>query len=196
MNTKKSIRFRSVCIYGGCILIVFALILLILWQISIYKAAETNAKNTASILELIPNPEAAVLESRNDNKLPILSISGTDYVGILEFPAYDSILPVQANWNKALPSPAVYEGSIYDRSMIIGATTQYGQYSFFRNINVSDILYFTDMTGNQYAYTISDILYRDHADNESLHAENADLTLFIKNIYSFEYIILYCNAWH
>ena len=36
--------------------------------------------------------------------------------------------------------------------------------------------------------------YEKHANKTELQSETSDLTLFIKNIYAFEYLIIYCNA--
>ena len=55
------------------------------------------------------------------------------------------------------------------------------------------MLYITDMTGNRFSYTVTDIRYSNHADNDALY-NKADLTIFVKNIYALEYIILHCTA--
>ena len=44
-----------------------------------------------------------------------------------------------------------------------------------------------------YSYVVTDIRYENHADQVALHREESALTLFIKNIYAFEYLIIYCN---
>ena len=76
---------------------------------------------------------------------------------------------------------------------MIGASSQKGQYDFYREISVGDELFFTDMTGNRYAYTVKSIIYRTHADRAALNSEESALTLFIKNAYAFEYILVFCD---
>ena len=49
------------------------------------------------------------------------------------------------------------------------------------------------MEGNRYSYTITDLRYEQHADQAALRQKDAALTLFIKNVYAFDYLILYCN---
>ena len=78
--------------------------------------------------------------------------------------------------------------------MQIGGTSQKGQYAFYREISVGDAVFFTDMTGNRYAYTVKDIRHRDHADQTALQCVDAALTLFIKNVYGFEYVIVFCDV--
>ena len=98
------------------------------------------------------------------------------------------------SWGSAGKYPCRFSGSIYDGSLQIGATTQQGQYDFYREISVGDAVLFTDMEGNRFSYTVTDIRYEKHADQAALQREDAALTLFIKNIYAFSYIIIYCNA--
>ena len=116
------------------------------------------------------------------------------YIGILEMPAFASSLPVGAHWGSSSMYPCRFDGSIYDRTIQIGATTQKGQYDFYREISVGDTLYFTDMTGNRYSYAVADIRYTSHADGITPDSREADLMLFIQNVYAFEYIRIYCNV--
>ena len=126
--------------------------------------------------------------------MPALALDGTDFIGILEMPLYDSALPVSNSWGQSERYPCRFSGSIYDGTMQIGATSQAGQYEFFCEISVGDSLYFTDMEGNRYAYEVKDLRYEKHADEAALMGEEAALTLFIKNVYAFEYIIVFCDT--
>ena len=60
------------------------------------------------------------------------------------------------------PHPA-YPQSRRDNTMQMGGTAQEGQYSFYRELSVGDDVYFTDMEGNRYACTITDIRFEKHA---------------------------------
>ena len=126
--------------------------------------------------------------------MPVLSLNGTDYVGILEFPAFASALPVCNDWGHSSEQPCRLSGSIYDGSMRIGGTSQKGQYEFYREISVGDAVCFTDMTGKRCAYEVKDIRYEKHADQAALSRQDADLVLFIKNIYAFEYVLVFCGV--
>jgi hypothetical protein len=50
------------------------------------------------------------------------------------------------------------------------------------------------MEGNRFSYAVADIRYEKHADQVALQQVDDALSLFIKNIYGFEYIIIYCTA--
>ena len=55
-------------------------------------------------------------------------------------------------------------------------------------------MFFTDMEGNRFTLEITDLRYSKHVDLASLEQEDAALTLFVQNIYSFEYLIIFCNS--
>lgn len=191
---KKSPDIRKICFVIGCVLMVSSLLLLIWWQLSISHAEKKSAHYMEVLRTVVPEPEPAIPEERSNNEMPVLSIDGVDFVGILELPAYDVALPVCGDWDTMLPCPSRYSGSVYDGSMIIGATSQQGQFDFYRQISVGDVVYFTDMTGSRFSYKVSEIFYREHAGNEVLESNQATLTLFIKNLYAFEYLILRCGS--
>lgn len=194
MSNQKISVFRKVCMVAGIGLVVAGAAVMILWQWGIGHSQQKMAGCVQTLRTLLPEPQGAVLESRSDNTMAVLSLDGTDYVGILEMPRFGSALPVGAQWGKLTRHPCQLDGSIYDGSMQVGGTTQKGQYDFYREISVGDSVYFTDMEGNRYGYTVTGMRYAQHADQTALQREEADLTLFVKNVYAFEYLIIFCNV--
>ena len=192
MTNKRVVS--KVCILLGCFLLVASVVATVWWQWEITSSEKTAKIYTQTIRSLIPTSQGAVLEEKQNNKMPVLSVQETDFVGILEIPSYNSELPVCASWGEITKYPCQYSGSIYNGTMQIGISSQKGQYDFYREISVGDAVLFTDMQGNCYTYTVSKLRYEKHANNDALTKENADLTLFIKNVYDFEYLIVYCNT--
>lgn len=190
---RKSLSIQKLATVLGCVLIVISLILLALWQFSVSAADKKSSDYVETIRGLVGETVSAVPEKKSNNDMPMLSLDGTDFIALIEFPKNGSVLPIRADWDTKLMHPSRYTGSVYDGSLKIGATTQSGQFDFYREISAGDVIYFTDMTGNRYTYEVSDISYRKHADNETLNEGESELTLFIKNIYAFEYIIIYCE---
>ena len=189
----NNIVSRIFIILGLCLLVVAAAVLFS-WQWGIGASAEKAETCVHTLRALLPEPQDTFPEERRDNEMPVLSIQGTDFVGILELPYHGSALPVCANWGDIYKYPCRLSGSVYDRGIQIGATSQKGQYDFYRELCLGDHVCFTDMEGNRFTYTITDIRYSKHADQEALQRVDAGLTLFIKNVYAFEYIIVFCDV--
>ena len=191
---KKNSWIQKICVMVGAVLVVIALAGLVFWQWNIRHSEKQANLYVQTLRALIPEPQNAVPEEHRENLMPVLPVDGVDFLGILEFPQYGSELPVCWDWGKSTQYPCRFGGSIYDGSLQIGATTQKGQYPFYREILVGDTVLFTDVEGNCYSYAVSAMRYEKHVDQAALEQETSDLTVFVKNIYSFDYLIIFCNV--
>ena len=187
-------RIDRFCLLIGICLLVISVIAMFSWQWGIRRAQQEAANYVQTIRTLIPEPQGVSLEERRDNTMSVLAIEGKNFAGILEMPKFGSSLPVCADWGEVSKYPCRLSGSVYDRTIQIGATSQKGQYDFYREIFVGDPVFFTDMEGNRFSYEVTEIHYEKHADQTALQREDAALILFVKNIYSFEYIIIFCDS--
>ncbi len=193
MINKKGLPIQKICITAGLCLLVVAIALFGWWSISISRSEKQAQSYVDRLQALVARPQDAVPAPRGNNDMPALSVSGTDFVGIIELPDYNSVLPVGGDWGKVSKHPCRFDGSVYDGTLQIGATTQKGQYNFYRELSVGDKVVYTDMEGNRYTYMITSVRNEKHVDKEALERDDAQLTLFIKNIYSFDYLVVYCN---
>jgi sortase A len=191
---KNGLSIRKICILAGIFLLIGAVVILALWRWNISSSEKQAQYYVSTLRTLMPEPQNAVPEERRDNTMSVLSVDGIDFVGLVELPRYESALPVGADWGKTSQYPCRFHGSIYDGTMQIGATTQKGQYDFYRELSVGDTVFFTDAEGNRYTFVITSLRYENHADQAALEKKEAPLTLFIKNIYSFEYLIVFCDV--
>ena len=191
---KNPLTIRKICVLLGVLLLTAAIVLLAFWRWNISSSEQKARSYVTTLQSLIPAPQNAVPESRRDNAMSVLSVDGIDFVGLIELPRYGSVLPVCADWGKSTRYPCRFHGSIYDGTLQIGATTQAGQYDFYRELSLGDTVCYIDVEGNRYTYTITGLRYAKHADQAALQREESMLTLFVKNIYAFEYLIVFCNV--
>ena len=190
----KKLSIQRLCLISGVCLLCVALGALIYWNLNV-DISEKRAESYADTLRsLMPPPHDAVPEERRDNTMPAISIDGRDFIGIIEIPRFNSSLPVGGNWGSTSKYPRRLSGSTYDRTIQIGATTQKGQYDFYRDLSKGDTLIFTDMEGNRFTYEIGSMRYEKHAGRSALTHTESDLVLFIKNVFAFDYLIIYCNC--
>ena len=190
---KKKHFIPKMCAIVGGLMLASALATLLYWQWNINHSQKQASVYVETLRTLMPQTQNAVPEERRDNTMSVLPVDGVDFVGIVELPRYGSILPVCGNWGRTSQYPCRFSGSIYDGSMRIGATTQKGQYPFYREISVGDSVVFTDVEGNRYTFQVAAMRYEKHIDQAVLQRQEAALTLFVKNIYSFEYLIIFCE---
>ena len=191
---KKNFTIQTICIFVGVFLLVGAIVTFALWRWNINNSEKMLTHYVNSLRELMPEPQSAVPEERRDNEMSVLSVDGIDFIGLIEFPRYESALPVCSDWGKTSKYPCRFDGSIYDGTMQIGATTQKGQYDFYRELSVGDVVSYIDVEGNQYSFTVTSLQYEKNINQATLQQKEAALTLFVKNIYSFEYLIVFCDV--
>ena len=191
---KNGITIQKICILVGICLLVGAIVILASWRWNINNSEKQAQYYVNTLQALIPKPQNAVPEERRDNTMSVLPVDGIYFLGIGELPRSGPTLPVCADWGKTSKYPCRFSGSIYDGTMQIGATTQKGQYDFYRELSVGDTVSYIDVEGNRYTFTITSLRYEKHVDQVALQQKDATLTLFIKNIYSFEYLVVFCDV--
>lgn len=117
-----------------------------------------------------------------EKEMPIVKIDSQNYVGVLEIPDLGLVLPVLAGeWSyaKLRIAPCVYAGSIYQDNMVIAAHNYWSHFSRIKNLEVGDVVIFTDCEGNVFEYSVGwvDILQKYDTEEMKL-AETWDLSLF------------------
>ena len=90
--------------------------------------------------------------------------------------------------------PCRYDGSVYDRNLVIGTVNTKGQFDYVSQLSIDNLLCFTDMMGDRFSYKISSIKHDDKLNAHKWSNEKADLTVFVKDVFSGEYTVVYCIA--
>lgn len=160
------------------------------------RNAQAAAAVTVSRIEaLLPPAAPGIPGEHSDPEMPALQIDGTDYAGILRFPAYGVSLPIALSWSdlRILSCPCRFYGSVYDNSMIIGGSDQQGQFDFFDRMELGDQVVVTDLLGAEFTYTTERIDRADSVDYELLASGGYPLTLFVRSAYTTDYILIRCS---
>ena len=143
----------------------------------------------------MPSPIDRVPEERGNNSMAAIEIDGVNVVGVLEVEKYQTTLPIAASWDTHLLSslPCRFTGSIYDQTLIIGATDSQSQFDFATLLDVGDRMVLTDMEGGRYTYSVEIIHHAKHATLEKLQEGEYPLTIFVKNSKTSQYLLIRCR---
>lgn len=113
--------------------------------------------------------------------MPTVEIDGHEYVGYINLPTLELNLPVMSEWSypKMKIAPCKYWGSVYLDNMVICAHNYVNHFGKLGNIAVGAPVAFTDVEGNVFEYTVSEIIQLwPNQTWEMVKGQDWDLTLF------------------
>lgn len=188
-------RGSKLLIALGLLLILGSLGALLGFRLQAASAQKKAAATVSRLKELLPSGGAGILTQYSNMKMPALQISGQNIVAVVEIPGYGLSLPVRDSWDggKVRAMPARFCGTAYDGSLVIGGSDQPGQFDFFDQIQPGAAVKLTDMTGRVFSYTVSRIDRAKSATAEKLTGGAYELTLFVRDAYGLDYILLRCT---
>lgn len=113
-------------------------------------------------------------------EMPAQEIDGHAYIGILEIPVLELSLPVLSEWSypNLKIAPCRYTGSAYQNRLIIAAHNYTRHFGSLKNISIGDEVLFTDIDGNVFSYTVSELEQLAPTAIEEMQAGDWALTLF------------------
>lgn len=183
-------RKGRIWISTGLLLIAAALSLVV------YNMNQSNeaGESAQSVLTLLTGEQKAemapqVVESvedlpdyiRNpDMEMPVTTVNGIDYIGVLEIPVLELELPIISDWSytKLRTAPCRYLGSAYKDNMILMAHNYASHFGNLKNLRQGDLVRFTDEGGNVFSYTVVELETLMPMDVEEMESGDWDLTLF------------------
>ncbi len=178
----------------GCLLVMGSLGILLTNHLLAQQAQKANAEVVQIMEEILPEKWEGSMESRLDMAMPVLEIGRKDYAALVDIPALGLTLPVKDRWEgeRAFACPRRFCGTVYDGSLVIGGADQPGQFGGLANLPLGTVVTITDMSGAVFSYAVDRIERTSSASAEILTDPDADLTLFGRNTYGLEYILLRC----
>ena len=189
-------RLGNLFFLAGCLLILGSFALFAASQLQANRAAAAAAELAVQLESLLPPRTPGITGSYANPEMPALELSGQDFIGVVQIPTFQRSLPIGKDWNarKTDEFPRRFWGSVYDGSLILGGSSQKGQFDFISQIQTGDRIFVTDMTGTQFSYVVENIRRSKSAQADTLLDETADLTLFARESNSLDYIIVRCVA--
>ena len=172
---------------GVGLLLIAAALALVAYNIA---DAQRAAKSAAQALEALEQASPAVSAAEPDAapayvadpdmEMPTVTVEGNDYIGQLDIDALGLSLPVISEWSyPALKvAPCRYTGSAYQDNMIIAAHNYSSHFGRLSQLSAGDAVRFTDVDGNVFTYTVSQIEDLPGTAIEEMQAGDWDLTLF------------------
>lgn len=113
-------------------------------------------------------------------EMPVETINGIDFTGVLRIPALELELPIISEWNypNLKTAPCRYSGSAYLNNLIICGHNYTSHFGTLKNLWEGDIATFTDMDGNVFTYKMVERETLLPTSIDAMESGEWDLTLF------------------
>ena len=113
-------------------------------------------------------------------EMPVETINGIDFIGVLRIPALELELPIISEWNypNLKSAPCRYSGSAYLNNLIICGHNYTSYFGNLKNLCEGDIATFTDMDGNVFTYKMVERETLLPTSIDAMESGEWDLTLF------------------
>lgn len=185
MKIKKANRKGSFLIGLGLLLIAAAFCLTgyNLWDeqraLQTVEQVREETKENVALEDAYEETEPAY-KLNPEMAMPEKEIDGWKYIGVLTIPSQGIELPVISEWSyPALKvAPCRYMGSAYKDDFIIAGHNYRVHLGRIKNLQPGDMVYFTDMDGNEFQYEVVVCETLMPRDIEGMKSGEWDLTLF------------------
>lgn len=171
----------AVWINAGLLLIAVALFLSAYNEWESHEARDSARQVIAQLCDALPT-EAGEPTTLPDvrQEMPVKTINGRDYIGVLSIPSLELELPVISQWDyPALKvAPCRYSGSLYQDNLIICAHNYASHFGKLKELQPGDIVLFTDMDEHVVTFQMVERETLNPMDAEGMEAGDWDLTLF------------------
>lgn len=157
--------------------LLFILAALSLVGYNVWRSMRASIDANAALQQMEFDAAAAAVDKdawkqNPEMELPEVEIDGIWYVGALEIPSQGLQLPVASYWDEgyAKSAPCRYVGSPYTGDLIIAGHNYRQHFGKLRNLQPGDAVYFTDICGNTFAYTVVTLETVDGTDISTMKA--------------------------
>lgn len=212
---RRSNRRGGVLIALGVLLLLGALLLVAFNLVQERGAQRSAATAVTALEEQLPTESAAPQEPaaseppasdpqpyappdpaiNPDMEMPVTSVEGIEYVGILQLPTLSLELPVASEWSYPVlrKAPARYSGSAYAQDLVICGHNYPSHFGSLSTLQPGDPVAFVDMEGNVFQYQVAEQELLEADDVEAMQEGDWALTLFTCTIGGKNRIVIRCE---
>ena len=175
-------------IHVGLLLIAAALFLSAYNEMASHEARNSAQQVIEQLCETLPTESTAGTEAPAvpeylldaGREMPVQTINGRDYIGVLSIPSLDLELPVLSRWSypNLKVAPCRYSGSLYRNDLIICAHNYASHFGRLKTLQPGDTLLFTDMDDHVVTFQMVERETLEPDDEEAMTTGQWDLTLF------------------
>ena len=186
-------------IFTGLLLIAAALFLTGYNLFDQMRAQRSAAHAAAQLAERLPQTRQTDVPDyllTPEMEMPVETIDGVDYVGVLRIPALALELPVISQWSYPLLkiAPCRYSGSAYQNNLVLCAHNYASHFGNLKNLHIGDAVMFTDMDGNLFTYQVAELETLPPQATEEMENGDWDLTLFTCTVGGQSRVTVRCTA--
>ena len=179
MKTKGSIWIGL-----GLLLVVAALFLVGYNVYDNHRAEQVAGENAERLIEKIEQTDASEQlqedPSEPEMEMPIETIDGVEYIGVMRIPLLGLELPVIRDWSAShlRISPCRYKGSAYTGDFIIAGHNYSSHFANLKTLQPGDVVTFTDVEGTIFSYEVVELEVLKETLVEEMECGAWNLTLF------------------
>lgn len=131
---------------------------------------------TATTERQLPEESAETVECA----MPISIVDGQAYIGILEIPSKELVLPVMNEWNytNLKSAPCRFDGSLYEKNLIIVAHNYRSHFGQLKDLKIGDNVIFTDANGRTFCFEVIAFETIEPSGVSTMKSGDWELTLF------------------
>lgn len=148
-------------------------------------AAPETAEEKTSSSETVPETPEDETEIPDhllnpDMEMPVMTIDGEDYIGLLSLPELGLEFPIRADWSEEglRRTPCRYSGSAYTGNLVICGHNYRTHFFNLRYLTMGSEVVFTDVDGNVFHYEAEELEQLAPTAVEEMTSGDWDLTLF------------------
>ncbi len=149
-------------------------------QLTARRDEEAQPPQTPEETPLVTQPQLPDYVRNPDMEMPIETLDGVEYVGLLSIPALELELPIINRWSyDALENaPCRFSGTAYRGNLVLCGHNYASHFGNLKELSIGDSLSFTDMDGHVFYYEVAELETLQPTETERLQSGDWPLSLF------------------